>query len=99
MSAADHSFYQNIMRKFKRQPNKRFPFYLVEWIEFDPDYSKRITERQYGTVELLTNDEPPAREYGIDNKLLDPDNGNWPCHTPDRVGGCPFWKKCTERGP
>lgn len=94
-----NSFYQNIMRKFKRQPNKRFPFYLVEWIEFDPDYSKRITERQYGTVELLTNDEPPAREQGIDNKLLDPDNGNWPCHTPDRVGGCPFWKKCTERGP
>ena len=99
MSVADHSFYQNIMRKFKRQPNKQFPFYLVEWIEFDPDYSQRITDRQYGTVELLNNDEPPAREQGIDNKLLDPDNGNWPCHTPDRVGGCPFWKKCTERGP
>jgi hypothetical protein len=98
-SVADHSFYQNIMRKFKRQPNKKFPFYYVEWVEFDRVYSKKVTDRQYGTVRILNDNDPPAREYGIDNKLLDPDNGEWPCHTPDRFGGCPFWKKCTERGP
>jgi len=100
LSVADHSFHNNIMKKFKRKPvDFVFPFYYIEWVKFDPEYNKRLTERQYGTVELMVADEPPAREYGIDNKLLDPDNGNWPCHTPDRVGGCPFWKKCTERGP
>jgi len=98
-SVADHSFYQNIMRKFKRQPNKQFPFYYVEWVEFNRAYSKKVTDRQYGTVELMAADEPPAREYGIKNKLLEPLNGEWPCQTPDRTGGCPFIEKCLKRGP
>ncbi len=99
ISVADHSFYQNIMRKFKRQPHRQFPFYIVDWVEFDPEYSAQVTERQYGTVEILNDDEPPAREIGIDNKIIQPSDGNWPCWTPDRTGGCPFVVKCEKRGP
>lgn len=102
-AAADHSFYQNIMRKFQRKPDQEYPFFIIEWIQFDPAYNKKITDSQLRLKNvLIPGEEPPAPEKGGADpeqlEQLNPADGAWPCWTPDRLGGCRWVYRCEEAG-
>lgn len=70
----------------KRDPEFTYPFFLLEWVQYDPKEAKFLLTRMEQIRRDKRKDTPAPREY-------DPAETKWPCQL-----GCRWRTQCEELG-
>lgn len=84
-SAADPSLVRWVKNR-KKDPAFEYPFFLLEWVHYDPEYVEKLVERLGMILEDKETEQPAAREYN-------PQTTKWPCQL-----GCRWRAQCEEIG-
>jgi hypothetical protein len=92
-SAADPAFVEWYKRPYigpkgakYKDPDFKYPFFLLHWIEYDPKEAKSLLTRMEQIRRDKRKDEPAPRDYN-------PETTKWPCQL-----GCRWRTQCEEIG-